>query len=83
MAGTLGNKGYWNVGIRGSYYRNHRVIYTLCTKTDLPQNLIIDHIDGNKLNNMTTNLQLITNKKKSCFLTFYEFFQFFNFFFFP
>ena len=36
VAGTLGNKGYWNVGIRGSYYRNHRVIYALCTKTDLP-----------------------------------------------
>lgn len=27
--------------------------------------LIVDHIDNNKLNNMTTNLQLITNRKNS------------------
>lgn len=27
--------------------------------------LVIDHIDGNKLNNITTNLQLITNKKNT------------------
>lgn len=61
VAGTLGNKGYWSVGIRGSYYRNHRVIYTLCTKTNLPQNLIIDHIDGDKSNNKIVNLRLTTH----------------------
>ena len=32
---------------------------------DKHKGLVIDHIDGNKLNNMTTNLQLITNKKNT------------------
>ena len=32
---------------------------------DKHKGLVIDHIDRNKLNNMTTNLQLITNKKNT------------------
>jgi hypothetical protein len=32
---------------------------------DKHKGLVIDHIDGNKLNNITTNLQLITNKKNT------------------
>ena len=32
---------------------------------DKHKGLVIDHVDGNKLNNMTTNLQLITNKKNT------------------
>ena len=32
---------------------------------DKHKGLVIDHIDNNKLNNMTTNLQLITNKKNT------------------
>ena len=32
---------------------------------DKHKGLVIDHIDCNKLNNMTTNLQLITNKKNT------------------
>jgi hypothetical protein len=32
---------------------------------DKHKGLVIDHIDGDKLNNMTTNLQLITNKKNT------------------
>ena len=32
---------------------------------DKHKGLVIDHIDGNKLNNIATNLQLITNKKNT------------------
>lgn len=32
---------------------------------DKHKGLVIDHIDGDKLNNITTNLQLITNKKNT------------------
>lgn len=32
---------------------------------DKHKGLVINHIDGNKLNNITTNLQLITNKKNT------------------
>lgn len=60
FAGTLSTKGYWVVGIDRKYYSCHRIIYSLYHKTIVPHNLVIDHIDRNKNNNMITNLRLVT-----------------------
>lgn len=48
-------------------FRVHQLIAVafLNHTPDKHKGLVIDHIDGNKLNNMTTNLQLITNKKNT------------------
>lgn len=40
----------------------HRVIWFLCNG-DIPDKMVIDHIDRNKLNNKITNLRLITQQQ--------------------
>lgn len=61
FAGTLNTKGYWLVGIGRRYYSCHRIIYSLCHKVIVPHDLVIDHIDRNKSNNIITNLRLTTS----------------------
>ena len=51
-------KGYARVGIGGKRYLQHRIIYLLF-HGHLPP--MIDHIDGNTLNNKIENLRAVTN----------------------
>lgn len=41
----------------------HRFIYECCTGTPIPELLEINHIDGNKLNNKFSNLELCTSSE--------------------
>ncbi len=40
----------------------HRLVW-LIFKGDIPEDLVINHIDGNKKNNKLTNLELVTNEE--------------------
>ena len=60
IAGTKTAKGYLQTRINGKNYLIHRLIYFIETKT-WPK--ILDHIDGNKLNNNFTNLRSTTNRE--------------------
>lgn len=53
-------KGYAVVGINGTRYRAHRVIWKM-SHGRLPRTKQIDHVDGNKANNRLRNLRLVTN----------------------
>ena len=57
--GGIGSDGYWRVTHRGSSYRVHRVIWALTNKAD-PGKLIIDHRDGDPMNNSPDNLRACT-----------------------
>lgn len=61
-AGTIDGSGYFQTGIRGKYFKNHRLIF-LMHHGYLPA--LIDHIDGNRLNNKIENLRAATRSQNS------------------
>lgn len=62
---TLNKKGYQRVDLS---YDKHLLVHKLVFETfvdKIDKNLVIDHIDGNKLNNHYKNLQQITSKENT------------------
>lgn len=57
-AGSLRKDGYLEVGLNGKRERVHRVIWKM-HNGEIPEGYIIDHIDGNPLNNLLENLRCI------------------------
>jgi len=47
-------------------FKAHRIIYVIANNTNDFQNLLIDHIDCNKLNNNPENLRLATATENQC-----------------
>ena len=62
IAGYLNGYGYIGIGIDGSSYKAHRLIYFYHNGC-LPSN--IDHIDGNKSNNKIENLRSATTSQNA------------------
>ena len=60
--GWQDNNGYWIVRFKGKVYKMSRIIYKMWTGRD-PGNKYVDHRDGNKSNNIITNLRLVTHKE--------------------
>lgn len=58
-AGSLRNDGYVGIFIKGTYYFAHRIIWEMFNG-EIPVGLVIDHIDGNRSNNMVENLRICT-----------------------
>lgn len=52
--------GYYKVSVNGKQYSNHRLIYQMYHNLEeLPEDLVIDHIDRNRTNNSIENLHLV------------------------
>ena len=56
---AVSEQGYANVNVLGKTYRRSRVIYSLC-KGRIPDGYVVDHIDGNRLNDHPDNLRVCT-----------------------
>lgn len=54
------SSGYGIVRYNGTYYRTHRVIFSLYYKIDVPCHMVVNHIDSNPSNNNILNLEVIT-----------------------
>lgn len=57
---SVGNYGYFQMGLFGVRYLNHRVIWVLFHGSIDPE-MQIDHKDGNRGNNSIDNLRLVTS----------------------
>lgn len=54
--------GYYRVRINGKTARYHRLVYEFF-ESEIPEKMVIDHIDGNKSNNLISNLQVLSVQK--------------------
>lgn len=64
IAGCEGSRGYWQVMVDGRSYTLHRLIW-IWHHGDIPDGRVIDHIDGDKLNNQIENLRPLSNRDNS------------------
>jgi len=55
----VNNKNYWTITIEKIPYRVHRIIAIL-SDMSLNEYLVVDHIDGNSMNNKVSNLRVCT-----------------------
>jgi hypothetical protein len=62
----IGGGGYKLINVKQSHYWQtqyiHRLIYEAFNGT-IPKNMVIDHINNDRLDNRIDNLQLLTNKE--------------------
>jgi len=63
LAGYIAEDGYRRVRVDGTYYYIHRLTWQLLTGKEIPEDLFIDHIDGNRLNNHIDNLRLASSQE--------------------
>lgn len=56
-AGSKSRRG-WSVMIDGVHYYNHRIVYTVLVG-EIDDDGVVDHIDGNNLNNVISNLRWV------------------------
>jgi hypothetical protein len=59
VAGCVSSAGYWVVNYDGKYFKAHRMIYEL-THGPIPADMVVDHIDGKRCNNIVENLRLVS-----------------------
>ena len=61
-AGSLGVRRYRVIRLNNQLYFEHRLVWALL-KGKIEDGRVIDHIDGNRLNNRIENLQLIEQRQ--------------------
>lgn len=61
---SIGSDGYYRMQFNGQFYRTHRIIYYMHSGID-PAELVVDHRDGDCLNNNVDNLRACTQQQNN------------------
>jgi hypothetical protein len=56
---------YWSSRVNGAEIGTHRIIRAMVDGVDIPPGLVVDHRDGNPLNNHPDNLRVKTHRENS------------------
>lgn len=59
VAGAITQYGYYHVAIKNKYFMIHRIILKL-HGINIKENYVVDHIDGNRGNNLLSNLRVVS-----------------------
>ena len=67
----LNSSGYLCLTEKKLYLLHRIVAFAFCENTDIVNKKVVNHIDGNKLNNKSSNLEWVTQKENSlhCYKT--------------
>ncbi len=57
-AGSIGHRGYIKVQIQGRIYQSDRIIWAMQTGNVVPDDVIVDHKNGDRADNRWENLRL-------------------------
>ena len=64
LAGAINSRGYRHIRIQNKFYLVHRLIWIIFNNI-LDDSVLIDHKDGNKANNLISNLRIATYSENS------------------
>lgn len=73
VAGSISSRGYANVYYDGVHYKAHRIIWVMFNNKEIPESMVINHIDCNPSNNKISNLECVSlaeNNRKARNITY-------------
>lgn len=64
IAGDIDGRGYRRIYFDGRHHKMHRIIWIM-HNGDIPLDILVDHIDQNRQNNLIENLRLVTKSQNN------------------
>ena len=63
IAGVVDSRGYIGIGFKGKRYFAHRLAMVLHNGEDMPDGMVVDHINHIRTDNRIVNLRVVSNRE--------------------